>query len=352
MNVLTSRRKNVLKIFFLTQVLSFPLIAENNGDETCTYEYYTYNRDYCAYDDDECECDPSQLSYSEYYEDVLPRPGHIDPGLNVLETNLEGGIWLPEDPVLFRPFMADPREICYSGGWRFNDNALYQNIIDISFGDSVALYRWCNVWPWGGELQIELEGALWAVFEPLEESSPLVNADYYGGIPITYAIDNWQFRLRFFHISSHLGDEYLLNHPGCDRRNASSEYIDFFVSHDLTDEIRLYGGLGYIVGEDEEFHMSRFYSAAGAELRLMNLGFIDKSDRLYGCPIFAMHFRQNGDFKHHVDATYIAGYEFGKLVGLCRKLRFFVEYHDGYSLEGQFCKIPTNYFSIRMSYGF
>lgn len=272
--------------------------------------------------------------------------------LATYESCCDGGIWLPDDPVLFRPFMADPREITYSVGWRFNDNVMTKNNIDVSFGDSLAVYRWCNVWPWDGELQIELEGALWALFDPCTESAPLMNADYYVGVPITYAIDRWQFRLRGYHISSHIGDEFLLNHPRFDRKNASAEYVDFFISHDLTEEIRLYAGLGYIVAQDIEFVCKPFYSALGAELRLLRMGFMDKKDLLYGCPIFGMHFRQNGEFKKHIDATYILGYEFGKLCGIYRKVRFFIEYHDGYSVEGQFCKLPTNYFSVRMSYGF
>jgi len=285
--------------------------------------------------------------------DAVTRPEHVDPGLETIEPCCAGGgIWLPEDPILFRPFMADPREVDLSVGWRFNDNALTKNVIDVSYGDTLAIYRWCNVWPWNGDLQIELEGALWAVFDPTYDSSPLINADYYVGFPITYAIDRWQFRLRGFHISSHIGDEFLLNHPGFDRRNPSAEYLDFFISHDLTEEIRLYGGLGYIVAQDKSFKFKRFYSAVGAELRLLSLGFLDCKDAIYGCPIFAMHFRQNGDFKRHADATYILGYEFGKLVGLYRKLRFFVEYHDGYCPEGQFWKVPDNYLSFRASYGF
>lgn len=280
------------------------------------------------------------------------RSKYHDPTLYTIECCGGGGIWLPEDPVLFRPFMADPREICYSVGWRFNDNALTKNIIDVSFGDTLAIYRWCDVWPWHGQLQIDIEGAVWAVFDPATESAPLINADYYVGFPLTYAVNKWQFRLRPFHISSHIGDEFLLNHPGFDRRNASNEYIDFFVSHDLTPEIRFYAGIGYILRQDESFKIKPFYSAVGAELRLMHLGFYDAKDYLVGFPIFAMHFRQNGEYKKHADATYILGYQFSKLCGLCRNMRFFLEYHDGYSSEGQFCKDPTNYFAIRGSYGF
>lgn len=262
------------------------------------------------------------------------------------------GVWLPEDPILFRPLIADPRQICYSAGWRFNDQVLVKNVIDVSFGDSVGFYRWYNVWPWCGELQIDLEGALWAVFDPLHDSSPLMNADYYGGLVLTYAADIWEFRLRAYHISSHIGDEFLLDHPDFHRRNASSEYLDFFVSCDWTDEIRLFSGIGYTLGEDEEFKIGRWYSALGFEVRIRRLGFTDWCEQLYGEPFIATYFRSNKSFKHHVDQTYVVGYEWGKLSGLCRKLRVYLEYHDGYSLEGQFQKEPTNYLSVRASYGF
>lgn len=262
------------------------------------------------------------------------------------------GIWLPEDPMLFRPLIADPREITYSAGWRFDDQVLARNVIDVSFGDSVPFYRWFNMWPWNGQMQIDLEGAIWVVFEPLEDSSPLTNADYYGGLVLSYGVGEWSFRLRAYHISSHIGDEFMIENPHFLRRNASNEYIDFYVSLDWTDEIRLYSGVGYIIAEDDEWRIGRFFGAIGTEVRLHRLGFVDWCTQLYGEPYLGMHFRHNKSFKHHVDATYVLGYEWGRLCGLCRKLRVYMEYHDGYSLEGQFQKEPTNYFSIRASYGF
>lgn len=299
-----------------------------------------------------CQSGTCQYCYGQMDCSGVLRPIRINPGLQLNEPCCCGGIWMPEEPPLFRPFMADPRQLTYSVGWRFNDNAATKNIIDVSFADSFAIYRWCNVGPWNGQLQIDLEGGLWAIFDPCYESAPLINADYFVAIPLTYAIDRWQFRLRGFHISSHIGDEFLLNHPHFDRRNPSAEYLDFFISHDLTDEIRLYAGLGWVVAQDPSFKFHKFYSALGAELRLLRCGFLDCKDHLYGCPIFGIHFRGGGDFKRHVDATYILGYEIGKLTGLYRRFRVYMEYHDGYSAEGQFCKIATNYFSIRMGYGF
>lgn len=262
------------------------------------------------------------------------------------------GIWFPETPTLFRPFLADPRQITYSGGWRFWDKALSRNVIDVSFGDYLGVYEWCDVWPWHGQMRVEIEGAVWAVFAPCKESSPLINADYYLGIPLTYAIDRWAFRLRGFHVSSHVGDEWLILHPKFRRLNPSAESIDFSVSHEFSDDIRLYGVLGYTFHQDPSFKLGPFYAEAGLELRLRALRFTDYCDKMYGTPFYGMHFRFNRSFKNHVDATYVVGYEWEKFCGLCRKVRFFLEYHDGYSLEGQFAKCPTHYLALRMSYGF
>jgi hypothetical protein len=209
-------------VYDQTDAFSDNATERDNVCDTCVDRYVEQNFG-------ECCADPCNVC-SRYHDNAL----------QTIECCDSGGIWLPEDPPLFRPFMADPREVCYSVGWRFNDNALTKNIIDVSFGDSLAIYRWCDVWPLHGQLQFEIEGAVWAIFDPCQESAPLINADYYVGFPLSYAIDRWQFRLRPFHISSHIGDEFLLNHPGFDRRNASNEYVDFFVSFDMTPEIRFY----------------------------------------------------------------------------------------------------------------
>jgi len=301
---------------------------------------------------DYCHSSDELISIAPASWDLYPQESpFVDSDVQVARNCGAIGVWLPEAPVLFRPFLADPRQITYSVGWRFNDQVLAKNVIDVSFGDDFAIYRWFDIWYPGADLQIELEGALWAVFDPLHESSPLIDADYYVGVPITYKLDNWQFRLRGYHISTHLGDEFLINHPNFDRRNPSAEFIDFSFSNDFTDEIRYYGLFGVVAHQDTSFKMGRIFLEAGAELRLRRWGFTDLCNQLYGEPYYAMHFRWRKDFKHHLDQTYALGYEIGKLNGLCRKLRFFLEYHDGYSLEGQFQKKATNYLAIRFSYG-
>lgn len=281
-------------------------------------------------------------------QDCLCSPCVCDPSFPKVT-----GIWFPETTLIFKPFVADPRQVNYSVGWRFNDDIYNKKLIDVSFADDLILYQWyklpCN---WPGCLQVVVEGAVWAIFSPTEESAPLINADYYVGVPIMYRNGNWSFRLRPFHISSHIGDEFLLMNPKFHRKNPSTEYVDFYASYDFSCDFRVYGGVLWMVRQDESFRCSPFQAAVGMEARLKSLCCFDWCDRLQGSPFLGVHLRFSKDFKHHVDATYVLGYEWENLCCLQRKVRIFLAYHDGYSVEGQFCKHPTNYFSIRMSYGF
>lgn len=316
----------------------------------------------------ECATEPG-LAY-EYNPNNCPCRFEND-GQYGRECGLRG-IWIPEAPVLFSPLAADPREICYSLSWRWFDRALSfacnphlkyrhvtgendvsgNNIVAVSFGDFFPIYRFFNVWRWGGELQFDLQGALWAVFAPTHKYAPLINADYYVGIPITYAVGCWSFRLRGYHISCHIGDEFLMLKPDFERRNPSSEFVDFFVSYVYAGQIRLYLGAGGALTQDHTFKSSRIFAEAGTEIRPAALRYYSAKNKLYGVPLFAMHFAYRDKHNTHVDSTYILGYEWGKCSGLQHKTRAFFEYHDGYSLEGQFANRRTRYLSLKMTYSY
>ena len=262
------------------------------------------------------------------------------------------GIWLPEGPPAFRPFIADPRQVTLSVGWRFNDKTLGKNLIPVTLGGNFPIFRWVDIWPMRGDVQFEIEGAVWAIFDPLHASSPLIDADYYIGFPITYLFGNWAVRLRGYHISTHIGDEYLLDHPHFSRKNPSIEAFDLYASYQFTHDIRLYGGIGWVACQDDSYRVGPFYAQAGAEIRLFQIGYKDYCNRFYGVPFLAMDFYYHSHFKHHVNSNFAIGYEWGKVSGIRRKMRIMLEYHDGYSLEGQFSKFPTHYLAIRATYGF
>jgi hypothetical protein len=266
------------------------------------------------------------------------------------------GIWFPQTNVLFSPMIANPRQVIYSIGYRGNDKVAGRRAIPISLGDDFPIYRWLDVFKWHGDLQFGIEAGIWAVFDMRPHpnmdkgSSALFNTDYYLGIPFSYAVNKWAWRLRIYHISSHLGDEYMVNHPDVVRLNPSFEALDFFASFQANDFLRLYGGPGWIIHSDHSFRMKHWYFEYGGEATF--LGSKSLYHKLYGNFFFGTYWK-NWQFHHlDMDGTYVFGYEWSKLQGIGRKIRLFAEFHHGFSWEGQFMRERTTYWAFRLAWGF
>ena len=264
------------------------------------------------------------------------------------------GVWFPESTVLFQPLIANPRDPIYSVAYRGGD-FLAKHEIAISLGDTFPIFRWFDVLPWHGDMQIDIAACVWGIFDiapkvhPNGEWAELITTDYLLEVPLSYAVDKWSFRLRAYHISSHLGDEYMVNHANVIRLNPSFEALDIFASYQATGGIRLYVGPGVIVNSDKGFPMKRFYFGYGLEWRFK--GFRYHYHKLHGSPFLAFDIQQWQINYFRPSATAQLGYEWSKLKGAGRKVRIFGEYHDGYG-EGQFLRVRSRYFAIRLSWGF
>lgn len=276
------------------------------------------------------------------------------------------GIWFPQTTELYLPMIANPRQVIYSVGYRGGDKVCGNTCASFSMGDNFPIYRWLGVLPWCGDLQIGIETGIWCVFNMKPNPnrckkgySEIVNTDYYVGIPLAYAVNQWAFRLRLYHISSHLGDEFLVNHPhfvNCDgppdqvRVNPSMEALDFFVSYQANRDLRVYGGVGNILHSDGTFPMDTWYFEYGGQFDFW--GHRYHCQKLYGNFFTAVYFRNWQDVGFALDRTYMLGYEWSKIQGVGRKIRIVGEYHAGFSVEGQFMKRRAKYGSIRFMYGF
>ena len=268
------------------------------------------------------------------------------------------GIWFPQLTVLYQPMIADPRQVMYSVAYRAGDRVVGKEAVCIAMGDNFPVYRWLNVFPWCGDLQIGIEAGVWAPFNfddvPHVDGTccELVNMDYLLGVPLDYAVDNWAFRLRAYHISSHLGDEFLINRPFflAERVNPSFEAIEFFTSYQVNRYLRLYAGPGFILHSDKSFTMDNFYVEYGAEARWWATRFCYQ--RLYGTFFLALDVQNWQVRDWDFDWTIKGGYEISKLQGVGRKMRIFLSYHDGFSYEGQFFLLRTHYGEFGLSWGF
>ncbi len=170
-----------------------------------------------------------------------PRCGagiHADEGTGV--------ILLPQG-TLFCPLVADPKAAHTYASYVRGDFATLADaqpgddtdIGSVGLGDTFGLLRLAASRA-GDGLQVDIEGAIFAQFNLDTPSFDLINADYLVGLPVTFRVRGNTARLRVYHQSSHLGDEFLLaSQP--ERVNLSFESIELIVSREAG-PARVYAG--------------------------------------------------------------------------------------------------------------
>jgi hypothetical protein len=167
-------------------------------------------------------------------------------------------------------------------------------------------------------------------------SSDLINTDFVVGIPVSWRSGNWSTRVRVYHQSSHLGDEFLLGRPGFNRVNLSYEEVEAILSYDYR-WARIYAGGGYLVHR-EPASLDRSRVQWGVELRGPTLQSPILSQELAGLritPILGADFKTMEELKWIVNTNVVGGIEWSR-EGSTRRFRFLVNYYHGFNPYGQF----------------
>ena len=189
----------------------------------------------------------------------------------------EGAGWIsvPQGQI-FCPLAADPKAERSFASYLRGDFATIadpppgtdSNIAAVGFGDSFALFRWAGRTP-GNGIQFDIAGAVFSQFNLDRPSFDLVNADYLVGLPVTARYAGFSMRVRPYHQSSHLGDEFLLNRQP-ERINLSFESVEVILSQELG-PLRVYGG-GEAFFRREPADLASRLIHAGGELRPILFG--------------------------------------------------------------------------------
>lgn len=193
------------------------------------------------------------------------------------------------DGLIYRSYLAGVKESRFAGRWLHDKDLGW--MWDITLGGRVGILRYGTTsvdHPEGW--QIDMEGAGMPRLDLEHEERDLISADFRFGIPLTYGRGNYQMKLAFYHLSSHLGDEYMVRHSTLVRRNYSRDVLVWGHSYFLTPDIRLYGEAGWAYNYDGgtepwEFQFGIDYSPAGPSGQR-------------GAPFFAIngHLREEFDF--------------------------------------------------------
>lgn len=243
----------------------------------------------------------------------------------------------PSDDV-FRPLMADPKQPQFFAIWQHarprNGGSSY-NLGSVAIGENFGFYTkrsGCNGW------QIGLLTGIFAQFNLDQKNAELINTDFNVGIPVSWRSGAWSARLRYYHQSSHLGDEFLERSLGLGfkRIPISFEEVDAILSYDYN-WLRLYGGAAYLVHTEpatiDRTRLQWGFEARAPAMRTRMLGSF--LDRLIITPVLSADFKSLEQHDWIIDTNVLGGLEWSR-TGSRRRFRIMATYFHGHNPYGQF----------------
>jgi hypothetical protein len=258
-----------------------------------------------------CGTDPSQLTPGKVFQD------HTD--------DCDSWRMLPQG-LLYHSYLAAEKEPRMQFLHR-RDTRSNRTVWDAVLGGRVGLIRLgtSDRHPTDG-FQVDLEGAVFARVLPEERSAMLEGSDYRVGLYATGRNGNRSWKTGYYHLSAHVGDEFLVANPTFQRINYVRDSWLGALSWDISESTRVYTELGYALG-----------TQGGAEPLELQLGceYTPTPTGICGAPFGAVnvHFRQEFDLRSGISASTGWGWQGAETR---HRLRLGVNIYNGPSLQNEF----------------
>ncbi len=247
---------------------------------------------------------------------------------------------------LFFPPLADQKQPRFHTTWqRYDSEYGYFNMASVGFGMDFGLLR-RPARREGDGIQLGISGAVFSLFNLDAPSMDLINSDFIVGFPLSWREGKWSARLRAYHQSSHLGDEYLLYpQPGKieKRINLSYEAAELLVSREIR-FLRFYGGGTGIFHSDTPLGWQQYQW--GVDFRGSPIGW--RTARV----VAGMGFKVWEETDWDLDFNLKAGLRFRSPYSDAHSIELLLEYYDGHMPHGQFYNLTVDYFGLGIAYGF
>ncbi len=275
-------------------------------------------------------------------------------GENFIQSSNEPTNGAMPDHSLFHALMADPKWPRFTLAYQYHTkNRILKKAFAPNFGASIPLYRGIIEGDDNAKWEVGIQGGLFAIMDMGTKQnivkkndafkSSLVNADYFISLPFSYANGEWSALARVYHVSTHLGDEFMLTPQGKQTRriNLSYEGIDAILSYHFQEGMRLYGGGGLIVHKDPAY-IKRLKVQAGAEYRSPETFF---AGRLR--PVTGLDIKSEQMARWYPGLSYKAGVQFeNSTLLISNEVQLMLEFYRGKSMHGQFYNDKIRYIGI------
>ncbi len=264
-----------------------------------------------------------------------PVPSFVDPDLQPYTWQL-----LPSG-LLFKSYMAGEKEsrlgtalLAEDGGDTFQDSVLGGRVGLVRYGTPGAIR------PEGWQLDVEAAAFL---RQNWSQNLDVEAVDFRIGVPLTWRRGPLAVKFGYYHLSSHVGDEFLVRNPGFRRRNFVRDVLLLGTAYNVTPDWLVYGEVGAAVNSDGgsetwEFQFGVEYSPA------IRTGF-------RGAPFFAInaHLREEFDFGGGLNV--LGGWQW-RSIDSDNLLRIGAQFYTGKSLQYSFFNQNEQLIGVGIWYDF
>ncbi len=281
---------------------------------------------------------PSGRSLSPLFDDGLPAASSALPSqpgerfgtadsYSSLAPAMDRG-WsfqlLPEG-LIYHSYLAGVKESRLASAWNYEKD--WGWMWDVTLGGRVGILRYGSE---GGSRpegwQLDIEGAAMPRLD-LEHERDVIAADFRAGVPLTFGRGPYQTKFGYYHLSSHLGDEFMLRFPDVERINYSRDVLVWGHSLYWGDDLRFYAEAGWAFCSDGgsepwEFQFGIDYSPVAA------------TGCLRGAPFAAINWQIQQELDYSGRLVVQAGWQWRGATG--RLFRIGAQYFNGKSEQFEF----------------
>jgi hypothetical protein len=199
-------------------------------------------------------------------------------------------------------------------------------LLDVALGSRVSIVRYGTVGPDAEGWELQVYGAALTRLS-MERQSDVEATDYVFGVPIVYRKGGTAVRFGYDHVSSHIGDEFMLKNPDWQRINYVRDALAFAVVREVLPAVQVYGESSWAFHPDGG--AGRWHFQFGSEYQpYVPPGW-------HGAPVVAVNTLLRQEFDFRGNFTAVAGWQWrGEQID--NLLRLGLIYYTGKSRQFSF----------------